>query len=154
MGSHACRRGRTSRSRSTRWPGARSWSNASAKELVENLLPPRHAFGGPLGREIHAAEVPFLRPQGRIERRDARINRQVLGGTKDVLAFWRGEKVDQELARIRMGRLSVHRNRGQRDGRRLHPDPVDRRALLGADHRMRFEICSAIAYSPAITWSS
>src|SRR5215470_16903189 len=44
-----------------------------------------------------------------------------------------------ELGGVGMRRGLVHGDHRQRGGRRLHPDPVDRRALLGADHGVMVE---------------
>ena len=116
--------------------------------LLANLLGSAHLPAEASARITEAAEgnplfveelLAMLIDEGRLERRNAGVRRDVVGVAEHLLALLRDDEVDQELGGVGMRRVLVHGDHRQRGGCRLHPDPVDRRALLGADHRVVVE---------------
>src|SRR5579883_2865865 len=118
--------------------GGLGWGS-SAEELIEYFLPFRRALLDRLGREEMHPEVPFLRLELRHQRRHLRIGGQIVGIAQNLLTLLGDDEVDQKLCRIGVRRVLVDRDHRQRPGCRLHLDPVNRRALLGADHGVMVE---------------
>src|SRR5450432_2794860 len=118
---------------------ARARECDSAEEFIEDPLPSRQVVLDRLGREEAHPEMAVLRLQRRIERRDRRIGGEVVGIAIDLLALLGDDEIDQQLGGVGMRRILLDADHRQGAGGGLHLDPIDRRALLGADHGMMVE---------------